>query len=307
MAEDPENQTLVLKDGRNLGYAEYGDPNGEPVFYFHGLTTSRLDGGFNEDDIAKRGVRFVAIDRPGMGLSDFQQGREIDSWPEQVVQLADHLGIEKFAVVGVSAGGPHVAVCAARIPERLTAAAIVSGAGPYGVSEARPKANFFQRVAGRIFAAFAQFPIFTRPWFWLMVQGVKRSKPGDVRKSSLYKRLPPADQAIVARPEVQEASKKTMLESFRQGTLGNAYELGMHMRPWRFRLDEIKMKVHLWHGDADTIVPVEAGRYMASAIADCHSRIIPGQGHFMVIDYMGEVIDALLAETAVRQKSAATA
>jgi pimeloyl-ACP methyl ester carboxylesterase len=120
----------------------------------------------------------------------------------------------------------------------------------------------------------------------------------------MYKRLPPADQAIVARPEVQETSKKTVLESFRQGTLGNAYELALHQRRWRFLLDEIKMKVHLWHGDADTIVPVEAGRYMASAIANCHSRIVPGQGHFMVIDYMGEVIDALLAEAPVREKAA---
>ena len=123
---------IRLADGRRLGYAEYGDPEGKPLFYCHGFPASRLEAALLDPSARKAGVRVVAADRPGCGLSDFQPDRRIGDWPGDVVELAGALGIDRFAVVGVSGGGPYALACARKIPQRLTAAAVVCGLGPVG-------------------------------------------------------------------------------------------------------------------------------------------------------------------------------
>jgi pimeloyl-ACP methyl ester carboxylesterase len=97
-----------LPDGRSLGYAEYGDPSGKPVLFFPGTPSSRLLHP-PEGPTASLGARLIVVERPGFGLSDFQPGRTLLDWPDDVVALADALDIERFAVAGLSAGGPYVA------------------------------------------------------------------------------------------------------------------------------------------------------------------------------------------------------
>src|SRR4030042_1974723 len=124
------DSSIVLWDGRHLAYAEYGDPRGKPVFLFHGIPGSRIFRPPPDDLTAANGVRLITVDRPGYGGSDFQPGRRILEWPADVCALADVLGLERFAVCGHSAGGPYVLACAAFIPQRLTAAGVISGLGP---------------------------------------------------------------------------------------------------------------------------------------------------------------------------------
>lgn len=126
------NQTIILTDGRLLGYDEYGPADGNPLFYFHGTPSSRKDwlALGNEGLPEKLGMRVIAADRPGMGLSSFQSGRRIGDWPADVVALADALEIDRFAVFGYSGGGPYAAACAQKIPQRLTAVGIAAGEGP---------------------------------------------------------------------------------------------------------------------------------------------------------------------------------
>lgn len=119
---------IVLPDGRTLAYAEFGQADGYPVLYFHGAPSSRLEPLLIGDEAFVRlGLRVIAPDRPGIGGSDFQRGRGFSHWPSDVVSLADALGLGQFALLGNSGGGPYVAVCAARIPNRIRAAVIVSG------------------------------------------------------------------------------------------------------------------------------------------------------------------------------------
>src|SRR5262245_54218318 len=121
---------LTLPSGRLLAYCEYGDPAGAPVLYFHGSPSSRLEPLLIGDDTWRRlGLRVIAADRPGMGQSPFQDGRRLLDWPANATVLADTLGLERFAVLGFSGGGPYVFACAAQIPQRLTAAVVVSGGG----------------------------------------------------------------------------------------------------------------------------------------------------------------------------------
>ena len=121
-------ETVDLPDGRRLGFSEAGDSAGAPLLYFHGNPGSRLDFTSDRYDEAfgAAGVRFIAADRPGFGLSDPKPGRGHADWPADVSRLADALGLDRFAVLGYSRGGRYALACAALIPERLTAVGVLS-------------------------------------------------------------------------------------------------------------------------------------------------------------------------------------
>ena len=123
--------SVTLPDGRDLAYEEYGDPAGFPVLSFHGGLSSRLLDSAPAHQAARvAGVRLLSPDRPGIGLSTYQRGRRLVDWPADVAHLTDALGIERFAVMGWSAGGAYAVVCAAKLGRRVTAAALLSSAVP---------------------------------------------------------------------------------------------------------------------------------------------------------------------------------
>lgn len=123
-------QVIRLADGRKLGYAEYGDPAGKPLMYFHGLPGSRLEAKLTEPTASRVKARVIGVDRPGYGLSDFKPQRALADWPNDVSELANALGLDRFAVLGVSGGGPYALACARKIPARLSAVGVVGGLGP---------------------------------------------------------------------------------------------------------------------------------------------------------------------------------
>ena len=104
-------QELELPDGRVLGFDEYGARDGTPLFYFHGTPGARLEWHlFGGENAAQRlGLRIIAVDRPGMGLSTFQPGRRITDWPADVRAVADALQLGTFAVLGCSGDGARLA------------------------------------------------------------------------------------------------------------------------------------------------------------------------------------------------------
>jgi pimeloyl-ACP methyl ester carboxylesterase len=126
MALDRINQTIILEDGRQLGFAEFGAPKGRPVFHFHGSGSSRLERPSSESMLVQTGIRFISVDRPGHGLSDYLPHRRLTDWPRDVRQLAGHLGVDAFHVEGYSAGGPHALACAHQLPEQ-----VIAGAGHF--------------------------------------------------------------------------------------------------------------------------------------------------------------------------------
>ncbi|HEX3723151.1 MAG TPA: alpha/beta hydrolase, partial [Nitrolancea sp.] len=130
-----EDRTFRLNDGRLLGYREFGNPEGHPVFLFHGIPGSRRGAEIVTEQAAQRGLRIIGVDRPGIGLSTFQPDRTFLDWPPDVLSLANSLGFEQFAVVGNSGGAAYVAACAARFPERLSFSGIISGMGPLDIPD----------------------------------------------------------------------------------------------------------------------------------------------------------------------------
>jgi pimeloyl-ACP methyl ester carboxylesterase len=286
-----DGKTLQLEDGRLLGYAVYGDPGGQPVFYFHGFPGSRLEARLADDVAARLRVRLIAVDRPGFGFSDFKPGRTIFDWPDDVVRIADALEVNRFTTVGVSGGGPYAAACALKIPQRLTAAAIVCGLGP--LVDTPNGTDRMIRSNHLIFFLGRRLPWLARISLWRTGCLVRRNP--EKMLGHMIGALPVPDKAVLARPEVKATLKENVAEAFRKGSRGAACELLLYTRAWGFALKDIATRVDLWHGEEDRSVPSTMGRYQARAIPNCRAVFYPGEGHFsLAINHMEEILSSLL-------------
>jgi pimeloyl-ACP methyl ester carboxylesterase len=283
-----ENGILLLSDGRRLGYAHYGPPGGQPLLYFHGHPGSRLEARFASASAEAAGFRLIALDRPGYGRSDFLPGRAITDWPGDVAPVADQLGIETFSVAGASGGGPYALACAWRLPARVTRAAVISGVGPFQVPGITAGMRWQNRVGFRLGS---RWPPLASAIARSMHRGIT-SNP-ERTMDALAAAMSPADAEIVRRPDVRALLMADITEAFRQGSQGAAWDIVLLGRPWGFSLHEIQPEVHLWQGEADTLVPPAMGRYLAQQIPHCQARLLPGEGHLLIIEHMPEFAEAL--------------
>jgi pimeloyl-ACP methyl ester carboxylesterase len=281
--------TIKLSDGRTLSYAEYGDPAGTPLFYFHGFPSCHVEARIAGPAAERLGVRVIALDRPGFGRSDFKKGRTIGDWPDDVAEAADHLRIERFAVLGESGGGPYAAACARKIPQRLTRAAIVSGWGPVDKAEARAGLPWLSRFT---LALWRRVPLFAYLTMWYLALVARWVPRLAVRMA--WRGLPRPDRQIVEKPAMRSMMVDVLRDTFRRGSRGHAHETLLFARPWDFTLEDIATEVHLWHGDADETVPVSMGRYVAQTIPNCRATFVPGAGHFWIFEHFDEVLAKLI-------------
>lgn len=283
-----DSHVTVLADGRDLGWLELGQPNGTPVFAFHGTPGSRLQMTLDETTIRDAGVRLVCPDRPGYGLSTFHPGRRLVDWPADVAHLADHLQIGPFAVMGVSGGGPHAAACAALLGGRVTAAAIVSGVGPL----ADPRASEGMMRVNQILTKLSRR---RSPLLRVMSSAqvvIARRWPGRAIEL-MARQMPEADAAIVKRPEVRALFELDVARSSRTTAVAAAQDMELFASDWGFALGQITVPVHLWQGDADLNVPPNHARLQHEAIPGSVLHEVNGAGHLMGIDHIGEILETL--------------
>lgn len=283
--------TIQLKDGRKLGYADLGDPDGKPIFHFNGWPGCRLEATLVIDLIKDMGVRFIGVDRPGMGLSDFKKGRTFLDWPDDVIELADALGFDKFAVEGVSGGGPYSAACAYKIPDRLTACGIIGGIGPPNLSiEGMMKRN------RRQFFVIKWFPWLIKLLMWSKSRSINTLEKAKKDLLNSLDDLPEPDRKWVGNPDILPLFAKETAEAFRQGSKGPCLEFMLYMKPWGFNLEDIspKLKVIIWQGEFDVNVPVSMGRAMSMVIPNCEGRFYSDEGHYSIaFNHIREIIEAL--------------
>ena len=282
------DNTIKLSDGRSLGYAEYGDPQGRPVLYFHGLPSSRFEGNRPAiDEIATRlHARLIIPDRPGIGLSDFKP-YTIASWPDIVTALADKLGLDRFAVMGLSSGGKYVAACAWKIPQRLTVAGMVSSTCPFDLPGAK---ETLSKQDNQVYGMADKAPWLFRLMLWKIARDARKN-PASI--FSLFTDVSEPDKVALARPDVKQVFEQMVVESFRQGTRGAALDWMLEARPWGFSLQEIRMPVYVWHGEADKILSVEQGRILAKAMPNARSKFFPNEGHTLIVNYCEEIFSAM--------------
>lgn len=288
-----DDHVFRLKDGRYLGYREFGDPAGHPVFLFHGIPGSRCGAGVIADQAAERGVRVIGVDRPGIGLSTFQPNRSFLDWPSDVKELADSLGLDRFGVVGNSGGSAYVAACATLIPERLNFAGIISGMGPIDVPEWQAELRL-PRTRRLLIAIAQRSPrLACRLAAPLLVRELDPTREGALERMKSI--MAPADRLLLDQPHVARAVLHDAAEAIKQGPIGVTWDMMLYARPWGFRLEDIKTLVHVWHGEADITVPPIFGRTIAAALPRCRATFWPGEGHLMAVSRAGQIIETVNA------------
>jgi pimeloyl-ACP methyl ester carboxylesterase len=295
MTGGPNTDDVVrLRDGRALAYAEWGDPVGATVFFFHGTPLSRL---YCPDETvtASSHVRLVTVDRPGIGASDVLPRRTFGDWPNDVVELADALGVDEFGVIGWSAGGPYAAACAALIPARLTSVGI-------GASRHLSQFNFVENPS-----AYDELEIDDRHLFELAQQDpdaaaraaseVDREWVQELREhpeTFFEKRpLPDADRWYFEDPERRLSFLEAMRESVRQGPEAFAWEEIDVFLPWGFRLADTAIEVHVFHGGQDTWVERRHVDFLVDTLPNARLTVWPDSGHGPS-RHWGEILDTFI-------------
>lgn len=284
---------LTLRDGRNLTYATYGDPSGMPIFLFHGSPGSRLDRPPDQSILTTLGARLIVPDRPGYGRSTFRKGQLLD-WPGDVAQLADALGFVRFAVVGISGGGPFALACAHQLLGRVTSVTLVAGIAPPEAPDYWQGMDAFDTLELR---AAKYLPFSLLSWAYAtQVHAFLRDPSAYI--ANLAEHYPQADRAILGDPAIQAIFAESIAEAYRQGARAHVWDDKLFTHPWGFRLADIPTPVRIWQGDADVIVPQSHARYLASALPNSVATFLPGEGHLSLpVNHYDAIIGGIISDT----------
>jgi pimeloyl-ACP methyl ester carboxylesterase len=290
VGSDPCSRVHCLADGRRIGYAEFGDAQGLPVLAIHGTPGSRFMFALTDEAARARGLRIIAPERPGYGLSDYRRRVALAPLAEDVKALADALGLDRFAVIGVSGGGPHAVAVAASMPARVALLALISPVGPIAECHGRIRMSRLHRL---IFTGLGRSPAATRTFFWSL-RSLVRWAPGAAYRV-LLQRVTQSDRSVLVRPEVRANLQAAIREALRPGIGGALQDLRLFCTPWGLSLAEIDVPAVMWQGSDDSIVPPQAAYHLAEALPNCRLDVIQGAGHYWVFGQFGRVLDTILA------------
>lgn len=256
-----------LPDGRTIGVAEYGDPAGLPVLYFHGFPACRLEAGLIPD----LPVRLLALDRPGYGESTPQPGRTLLDWPQDVAHVADHLDLDALHIVGLSGGAPYATACAAVLGRRVRSLSLVCPVPPpHGVPDGSDGIGELVRLGRKPRRAAALFPLarmLVRQRFFSIHRMVGRG-------------LSRADTAALT-PPLRDGLIAVWREALRHGVHGALSDARIYAVDWGFDLDEVSVPTSLWCGGEDRLIPLDTLDPYRS-IPGIRWHTLDGEGHFSV-------------------------
>jgi pimeloyl-ACP methyl ester carboxylesterase len=276
---------IRLASGRELSFCEFGDPAGTPVFGFHGTPGSRLQLQPTSSSPLGAGIRLIIPDRPGYGHSTFYDTRRLIDWPADVTAIAEFLDIDRFAVFGVSGGGPHALVCAHHLADRLLGVACVSGVGQLGDARAAEGMMRLNRILNTL-AKHAGWLV--RALFSAQFAYIKRrpEQAWDV----MVRQLPQADRRILGEPEL----RANMIDDLRRNSATTpraaAQDFALFAKDWGFSLADIRIPVHFYQGSVDRNVPAHHAELLAAATPGAILHRYPGEGHFLVVERLPEIL-----------------
>jgi len=282
--------TVALPDGRRLGFAEFGDPRGPLVLWFHGSPGARRQvppaGRHAADEL---GLRVVCVERPGVGVSTDHAYRDLRDWAGDVSIVADRLGHERFLVVGLSGGGPYALACAHELPDRVAAVGLMGSLVPTSGDDA---------VATGVVALSRPFnrvlTVLRRPLGLGLWGFVRATNP---LAHPLYRGfarvMPEGDRRVLGDPALEAMFVDDLTLGGRRQFQAMVNDFVLIGRPWGFRLADVRVPVRWWHGDSDPFVPLEQAQRTAAVFPDCELVVRPGESHLGDFAAADEVLTTL--------------
>jgi pimeloyl-ACP methyl ester carboxylesterase len=284
----------VDRGGRVLRVRDAGQPDGAAVMYFHGTPGSRLDLRFGEDVAAAYGVRLITFDRPGYGGST-PAPFGLASIAADAHAIADELGVERFATLGLSGGGPPALAAATAGGGRVTRVGVSSGAGPFQhVPGALAALDDNDRAAVALLpgdpagaaAAFAA-------GFDALAELAEPGGPGIV--AAFEQLLSARDGELLREPRLAANFEETMREALRQGGSGGGWDNVSWVGAWDIDLSAITCPVLLWYGTDDRMAPPEHGLWLSQNLSAAELIMREGEGHLGILEHLGDMLQALTA------------
>ena len=283
---------LSLNDGRNMSYSEYGDPLGEPVFHLHSVLGSRLELSLDAENISRnKAVRLIVVDRPGNGASDPNPKTSFIHWVKDIVQLADHLKIEKFSLTGYAMGGIYALACAHEIPDRLKRVAIIStGMPPESNSDYKSMIPLYKmntRLAKHIPSVYSLITAVT-------VKGILSNPASFFEQFNEY--IDDSDKKVMNSEVFKNSMFSSLKEGLRLGGKSASKEVVQYMHDWKFDLSNIKTPIDIWHGKCDYHIPCILGERFAEHVQNTNLFLKEDQGHYLFYTHWSEILDKVLVK-----------
>lgn len=282
MDTDRASQRITLRDGRQLGFAEYGKPDGIPLMIFHGTPGSRLFPRLDQAEwVQQLGFRVLTPERPGCGISDPAPGHTISDWADDVEQLADQLGLERFHVAGGSGGGPFALACALRLPARVRSATLFCSGCPPEVLRITREMSKGNRL---VFFLARYAPLLLRALSAVIGRNIRKphKPPGEKAERKFLSQFCAWDRRMLLAQKNDTSTAVHAREAFRQGSAGVYHDMMLVSHAWGLDLETNTVPVFLWHGTADTLLPVSSARTFAQLIPGCEAHFIQDAGHMLL-------------------------
>ncbi len=293
-----EHLKIRLKNNRQLSYAIYGDPQGWPVLYFHGIPTSRIEARFFTAAARRANCCLIAIDRPGFGLSSFLAKRRVVDWLDDIKEFVHAspaktgVDLRRFSISCFSSGAAYALLCAAKMPRRqIASVAVVDGIAPL------EKISGHGGVSQTIFQLANKRPRLANSLLNLHTRQIRRNPKLVLRRISRF--FSPCDSKVFFQP----ASAKILVDSYLQcvacGPTGVAYDMSLLSKPWGFDLKEINVPVGIWYGDSDITTPARSmGKYLHATIKNSEYSVWCNQGHLSMLNVVGDEMFKFLVSSA---------
>ena len=289
MLDHGRNQ-ISLSDGRRLVFSVAGPCVGIPVVYCNGAIGTALETSVDLESItAELGIRHIAVCRPGIGGSDPAPGRDLLGFADDVLELVDALSIDRFRIVGVSAGGPYALAIAHRLPNRVTAAAICSSLSPLAPPHRTPGMGRRVRLP---LALVAHAPGLCEALGELARPIVRRHPQLLTRVIAAH--AAPEERRLLRSADERSAASTSFLTATEQGLGGMIDDYLVYARPWGFDPADVTAEVHVWHGARDPLVPLEHALQLAVALPRSQLFVAADEGHHFFRRRLRRILAALV-------------
>jgi pimeloyl-ACP methyl ester carboxylesterase len=284
--------TVAVRDGRRLGFAEFGTPTGSAIVWMHGTPGARRQIPLEARAFAEReGLRIIGIDRPGIGSSTPHVYPDLLDWTHDLVRVADTLGIDDMRLIGLSGGGPYTLAAGAALPDRVRGVVVIGGVAPSVGPDSVPGGAIGLASHAAPLVSLARVPIGAG-----LTVAIRLVKPLAGPVLDLYALVQPeGDKRLLGRPEFKAMFVDDLLNGSRKQVTAPLSDLLLFTRDWGFRVSDVKVPVTWYHGDAEHIVPLRHGVHMVDLLPDAVLRTMEGESHLGGLGRAEEILSGLMA------------